>query len=247
MTMSTKTLVPWHTGHLLGFDLESTGVDIEHDRVVTASIVQIVPTRDKPGTVTHEWLTNPGIPIPDEAAAIHGVTTERARTEGRPPAPVLSEVVTYLADALADGTPIVGMNIVYDFTLLDRDCRRHGVTPIIDRVDQVAPVIDIRVLDKVVDRYRRGGAQANRPLRPLRGPHRHRPRVHLRRVRRAQGGVDDRAPVPAIADRPDGVARLPGAVGCGADGGFRGVPASAGQSVGRRGRDVADPTPQGRR
>ena len=60
----------------------------------------IVPTKDGPGTAVHNWLANPGIPIPDGAAAIHGVTTERAVAEGRPAADGFAEL---LAGGIADG------------------------------------------------------------------------------------------------------------------------------------------------
>ena len=49
------------------------------------------------------------------------------------------------------------MNARYDLSLLDRECRRHGVTPLSERLGGTpAPVIDPLVLDKHADRYRRG-------------------------------------------------------------------------------------------
>jgi len=157
--VTTSTAVAWHRGQMIGFDTETTGVDVdvEQDRIVTGSVVHIVPTKDGPQTATMSLLADPGVPIPEAASAIHGITTERAQADGRPPSVVLSELTTYLADAIDDGCPIVGMNLVYDLTILDRDCRRHGVTPLSQRVPAIRPVIDVRVLDKRVDPYRRGG------------------------------------------------------------------------------------------
>src|SRR5699024_4273484 len=43
-------------------------------------------------------------------------------------------------------------NAPYDLTLLDRECRRHGLEPI----NAPGPVIDPLVIDKTVDRYRKG-------------------------------------------------------------------------------------------
>jgi DNA polymerase III subunit epsilon len=58
--------------------------------------------------------------------------------------------------AAAVGTPIVGMNLAFDLTMLDRDCRRHGVTPLAGLVTEIAPVVDVLVVDKWVDQYRTG-------------------------------------------------------------------------------------------
>src|SRR5688500_2600254 len=113
----------WINGPLGAFDLETTGVDVETDRVVTACVVRINGREIGPAC----WIADRGIEIPEAAAAVHGVTTERARAEGRPAAEVLDEVVEALEDIFDVGLPVIGMNLAYDFTLLDRDCRRHGV------------------------------------------------------------------------------------------------------------------------
>ncbi|NGO72978.1 exonuclease domain-containing protein [Streptomyces boncukensis] len=144
-------MTSWHSGRLCGFDLETTGVDVESDRIVTACVVQC---RGGQPTTSATWLADPGIEISEGAAAVHGITTERARAEGRPAAEVVEQVTTALTRAVWDGIPIVAMNASFDLTMLDRECTRHGVpapwaatTPLI---------VDPRVLDKQVDRYRRG-------------------------------------------------------------------------------------------
>lgn len=141
----------WHTGRMCGFDLETTGTDVDSDRIVTACVVQVgggLPTQSA------TWLANPGVEIPDGAAAVHGITTEKARAEGRPAAEVVEQVTAALTQVARDGIPIVAMNASFDLTLLERECERYGVpslwlaTPV---------VVDPRVLDKQIDRYRRGG------------------------------------------------------------------------------------------
>ena len=77
----------WHDGPLVGFDTETTGVDVATDRIVTAAVV----TRDATGTRARTWLIDPGVPIPPAATAVHGITTEQARTEGRAPRAALDE------------------------------------------------------------------------------------------------------------------------------------------------------------
>lgn len=139
-------------GHLAGFDLETTGVNVESDRVVTASIVNTHPGG---GPITTEWLVNPGVDIPEGATAVHGITTEHARDHGMDPATGLGEIVTHLAAAIRDGRVLVGMNVCFDFTLLDRDCRRHGVPTLSDTLGgEIVPVLDVLVIDRMIDRFR---------------------------------------------------------------------------------------------
>lgn len=142
----------WHEGLLAGFDLETTGVDPETARVVTGSVVVSEPGGVSPCT----WLVNPGVPIPDGAVALHGVTTERAQQEGLPAAEAVRQIVESLCAQAALGTPLVAMNARYDMTVLDREARRHGVVPLTDRAGAGLRVLDPIVLDKQVDRYRRG-------------------------------------------------------------------------------------------
>jgi len=116
--------VTWHLGRMCGFDLETTGVDVETDRIVTACVVQCGGGQP---TASASWLADPGINIPDEAAAVHGISTERARAEGRPAAEVVAEVLAALGQVIASGIPVVAMNARYDLTMLDREAARHGL------------------------------------------------------------------------------------------------------------------------
>ena len=136
---------------LLGvFDLETTGIDVETSRIVSAHVGVI----DANGTVVEEraWLADPGIEIPAQASAVHGITTERARAEGRPAAEVVSQIVAALEDLVARGIAITIYNAPYDLSLLHHEAVRHGVTPLHEPV----PIIDPLVLDRAVDKYRKG-------------------------------------------------------------------------------------------
>ncbi len=145
--------VPWHLGPMTGFDVESTGVDVEADRIVQVAVAGL-----DPGQAPALWSTivNPGMPIPQGAIDVHGITDERAQAEGADLVAALTQTVDRLAAAISAGTPIVAMNVSFDLTILDRDCRRHGVTPLGELVTDIAPVIDVYVLDKWVDQYRKG-------------------------------------------------------------------------------------------
>ncbi len=142
------------TGHwsdvLAVFDLETTGVDVRTSRIVTAHIGVIGP--DGHPVESWSWLADPGIEIPEGATAVHGITTEQARSEGRPAREVVSEITDALRALLARPLPLVVYNAAYDLSLLKAECERHGVEPLIDP----APIVDPLVIDKAVDRYRRG-------------------------------------------------------------------------------------------
>lgn len=142
---------------MLAFDLETTGVDPENARIVSACVAVIDGTGFEPPAI-REWFVNPGVEIPAEASAIHGITTERACAEGMDPAVAMEEILCALEVDLSMGVPLVIYNAPYDLTLFDRECRRHGVKTLTD--DPVImgefPVIDPLVLDKHLDKFRKG-------------------------------------------------------------------------------------------
>ena len=142
----------WHEDILCGFDTETTGTDPETARIVTASIL----IRGGDHEDAWSWLVNPGVDIPAEAAAVHGITTERAQAEGMDAATAVTEIACRLADAML-GHPLVIYNAPYDLTVLDRETRRYGITPFGDVLEGcAATIVDPLVLDKHLDRYRRG-------------------------------------------------------------------------------------------
>ncbi|WP_246159784.1 exonuclease domain-containing protein [Microbacterium rhizomatis] len=132
------------------FDLETTGIDVTTDRIVTAHVGLL----DASGAVilSRDWIADPGIDIPESAAAIHGVTTADARAVGSPAGDVVEQIVDVLRSLLDAGIPVVAYNAAYDFSLLAHEAHRHGVSPLRDP----APVIDPLIIDKTYDRYRRG-------------------------------------------------------------------------------------------
>lgn len=140
----------WHH-RMCGFDTETNHRDPEQARIVSACLAHVGGGQD---TQADNWLSDvDGEGIPAEAAAIHGITTEKAHAEGQPAATVTQEIAAHLQLTVMDGVPVIAMNARYDFTVLDRECRRFGVPPL-----SAAGlfVVDPLVLDKHVDQYRRG-------------------------------------------------------------------------------------------
>ena len=142
-------MLSWHELPRASFDLETTGRDPQEARIVTASIILV----DAEGGVLrhHEWLVDPGVEIPEEAAAIHGISTERARAEGQPSGEAVGQIIQVLQDTFAAGIPVLAFNAAYDFTVLEREAGRTGLS-----APAPFPVIDPFIMDKQADRYRRG-------------------------------------------------------------------------------------------
>ncbi|MEV5211394.1 exonuclease domain-containing protein [Micromonospora sp. NPDC053740] len=145
----------WHQGVLVAWDCESTGVNVESDRIVTSAVVRIEPGCEP---LVRSTVIDPGVEVPEAAAEVHGWTTERVRAEGKPPAPELDWIAGSLADAFSQGIPVVIANAPFDLTLLDRELRRHNLPTLTDRLNgqPIGPVIDPMCIDKALDRYRPG-------------------------------------------------------------------------------------------
>ena len=147
MTLSA----PWLKGRVHGFDLETTGVDVETDRIVTGTFITVSAKGLESST---SWLADPGIEIPEGAAKVHGVTTEHAREHGRSPLQVVDEILQRFVEAWSRGEPVVIYNAPYDITLFDRELRRH-LDPRTD-LGEIGPIIDPLVIDKRLNKYVKG-------------------------------------------------------------------------------------------
>ena len=146
---SVGAMNSWHMCPRAAFDLETTGRDPLTARIVTASIILV----DGRGEVQehHEWLADPGVDIPPEATAVHGIASQTAQAYGSPASRVVSQIAAVLLGFFRDRIPVLAFNARYDFTVLAREGVRHGVgTP------NPFPVLDPYVMDKHADRFRPG-------------------------------------------------------------------------------------------
>jgi len=141
-------MTEWHKGLAVGFDLETTGVDTNTARIVTASVVLL----DAEGKIVNqrEWLVDPGVEIPEAATAVHGVSTEKARAEGIPAAQAVREILSLLSFA-SEQAPLIAFNASYDFSVLYSEALRYDMPPFIP-----GNVIDPFIIDKQVDKFRKG-------------------------------------------------------------------------------------------
>ncbi|MEU2582267.1 3'-5' exonuclease [Streptomyces avermitilis] len=145
----------WHEQLLIGFDLETTGTDPREARIVTGAVIEV---KGQEPVGRREWLADPGVQIPADAVAVHGITNERAAAEGSPADQVAESLARTLVGYWQAGVPVVAYNATFDLTLLAAELRRYGLPSLRERLDGLdpAPVIDPYTIDRWVDRYRRG-------------------------------------------------------------------------------------------
>lgn len=145
-----------------GWDTETTSPDPTTARIVTAAL--IVRGGGRPDA-TMSWVIDPKVPVPDEAAEIHGYTTARVQAEGQDPATALDEIAAHLADAIKWGMPLVAFNTSFDWTVLHCDLLRHNLPTVAERAGLCPlPLVDPHVIDKKVQQRVRG--KGMRKLKP---------------------------------------------------------------------------------
>ena len=104
---------------LVFFDLETTGVQITRDRIVEISIVKVHPDGERE---TKTRRINPGMPIPPEATAVHGITDADVAD-----CPTFAQVARSLYTWL-EGCDIAGFNSNrFDVPMLIEEFLRAGV------------------------------------------------------------------------------------------------------------------------
>lgn len=143
---------PWTTGPLLGFDLETTGVDRYDDVPVSFAFVPYDGGQRRGGTTT---IVNPRRPIPEGAMAVHGITDERAAAEGMALDDAIGEVVARLVEASKAHVAVVGCNLAYDLTMVNAAAERELGIGLVE-AGFSAPVLDALVLDRHFDKWRKG-------------------------------------------------------------------------------------------
>ena len=104
---------------IIFFDLETTGINVANDRIVELSYLKVdLQGNEKSKT----YLINPGIPIPPQSTAIHGITDEDVRE-----APGFSEIAKNLAREF-EGCDLAGYNSnKFDIPLLAEEFLRAEV------------------------------------------------------------------------------------------------------------------------
>ena len=141
----------WINDKLAGVDLETTSAV-----PLTALPVSFALVHFDFGKVTRvrHALIDPGVEIPPEATAVHGISNADVQARGGGLEASVFGIAAELLKASANGIPVVGMNLVFDLTVLDSCLRRFGED--LRGLGWRGPAIDVLVLDRHVDKWRKG-------------------------------------------------------------------------------------------
>jgi len=131
------------------FDLETTGLDTATALPVQIA-VEIIGEHCGIENDGFRCIVDPGIEIPEEAAAIHGITTERSRDEGVPLDEAVSALHATLHTCAMSSRPLVVFNARYDIPIAARLFEQHGGT-----LPELC-ILDPFVIDRHFDKYRKG-------------------------------------------------------------------------------------------
>lgn len=105
---------------IIAVDTEGTGIDVKKDRV--AEIAAVKYDLDTMSVVgTYHQLINPGVPMPQEAFEVHGLSDEILKDQ-----PKFKEIAADFFNFVAN-EHIVIHNAPYDVGILDAECKRHKV------------------------------------------------------------------------------------------------------------------------
>jgi len=101
------------------FDIESTGIDRHSDRLIELAVVKVYPDEKRE---PHAFRVNPGIPIPAEATAVHGITDEDVKD-----CPSFEAIAQSVA-AVFEHADLAGFNVLrFDLPLLAKEFERVHV------------------------------------------------------------------------------------------------------------------------
>ena len=114
------------------FDIESTGLNVNRDRIVEISVVKRHPDGSEE---SKKRLINPGIKIPAEASAIHGISNDDIKDE-----PFFRQVAKSFFTFLEE-CDLAGFNIIrFDIPILVQEFKRCGF----EFTDEGRRIIDIQ-------------------------------------------------------------------------------------------------------
>ena len=110
---------------IIFFDLETTGIDTAKDRIVEISMVKVMPDGEE---ITKTRRINPGMHIPEEATAVHGITDEDVKE-----CPTFAQVAKSLEQFIR-GCDFGGFNSNrFDLPVLVEEFLRAGVDIDLDK------------------------------------------------------------------------------------------------------------------
>lgn len=104
---------------LVFFDLETTGLDVEKDRVIEIAIIKVFPDKKQE---RFESFVNPGRPLPTEIIELTGISEEMVTN-----APLFNELAPTITNLIKD-SDLAGYNISnFDVPMLLAEFKRCGL------------------------------------------------------------------------------------------------------------------------
>jgi DNA polymerase III subunit epsilon len=144
--------VPWYEDVWIGLDTETTSANPLEARILECAIV----THDPEGVLIEEdrvIYIDPGVEIPAEASAIHGITAEKMKdlNAWKP-----KSGIEYIANiiqcrSINRNYPLVIYNVPYDWRVIQAECARQQIA-----LSGKPLFLDPLVIDKKLDKYRKG-------------------------------------------------------------------------------------------
>lgn len=111
------------------FDLETTGLNLTQDRIIELSLLKVYPNGNEEA---YTKRINPGIPIPPESTAIHGITNEDVKD--CPPFKAIAKELSHLFE----GADIAGYNSNrFDIPMLAEEFSRAEADIDFSRVNSI--------------------------------------------------------------------------------------------------------------
>jgi DNA polymerase-3 subunit epsilon len=150
----------WGSATIVGFDIETTGLDVERDEPVSYAFVEF--RAGVRASVEEGWIA-PRRRISPGAAGVHGLTSARLAALGAVDLDTgIRRIARRLGELCEADVPVVGCNLAYDLTIIDRVLARAAPGSSLREAGWTGPALDVLVLDRGLDQD-----FATRPVRRL--------------------------------------------------------------------------------
>lgn len=132
----------WKQAPWIVVDTETTGVDDDAKVVELGCVTMCAESSDSPRRVVRQrrgMLFNPGVPIPGEATAIHGIKDADVAES-----PAIGDVAERIFAVLEPSPVLVGYNFCFDSRVLARELGPRWALLVADRV-VIDPLVVVRM------------------------------------------------------------------------------------------------------
>lgn len=175
---------------LVAFDLETTGLEVERDRVLEFCFIELDEQLQEKGRWSR--LVDPGMPVSAEIEALTGIST--AMVQGQPPFSAHAARI----QGIVKGATLIAHNSSFDVPFLSMELQRAGQPGLAPD----HPCIDTLVIERHVNSHRLAEVYKRYVGKPFDGGHRSEADVEatvevLRRQRATHAAV---LPGPDLAD-----------------------------------------------